>query len=69
MAHAHSRDTPPQPAPADAATAVDPVCGMTVSLVGAETFVYEGTTYAFCCAGCRSRFEAEPSRYLVVEAP
>jgi xanthine dehydrogenase accessory factor len=65
VAWRHSR-TPSEPPPAEA---VDPVCGMTVSLAGAETVVYEGMTYAFCCDSCRARFEAEPSRYLVVEAP
>jgi xanthine dehydrogenase accessory factor len=47
---------------------VDPVCGMTVSLASGETFVHEGTTYAFCCAGCRARFEADPERYVVIGA-
>jgi xanthine dehydrogenase accessory factor len=48
-----------------AAEAVDPVCGMTVSVAGApETAIHEGVMYFFCCAGCRQRFEAEPSRYL-----
>jgi xanthine dehydrogenase accessory factor len=56
------------PAAPPVAEAVDPVCGMTVSLTGAETVVHDGTTYAFCCAGCRSRFEAEPSRYAAVGA-
>ncbi len=47
------------------AEAVDPVCGMVVSVAGArETAMHEGVMYFFCCAGCRSRFEAEPSRYL-----
>jgi xanthine dehydrogenase accessory factor len=36
--------------------AVDPVCGMTVSLAGALTAEVDGVTYAFCCAGCRDRF-------------
>jgi xanthine dehydrogenase accessory factor len=65
VAWRHSR-IPSGPPPAEA---VDPVCGMTVSLAGAETVVYQGATYAFCCDGCRARFEAEPSRYLVFEAP
>ena len=34
MAHAHPRDTRPQPAPAEAATAVDPVCGMALEPKG-----------------------------------
>ena len=48
------------------AEAVDPVCGMTVSLASAVTTVHEGVTYAFCCPGCRSRFEADPARYATV---
>ena len=56
------------PAAPPAADAVDPVCGMTVSLVSAETVVHDGTTYAFCCAGCQARFEADPARYSVIGA-
>ncbi|MDX6398939.1 MAG: xanthine dehydrogenase accessory factor [Gaiellaceae bacterium] len=45
--------------------AIDPVCGMTVAVEAAgDAFVLEGVSYYFCCAGCRSRFEAEPARYL-----
>jgi len=62
VAWRHSR-TPSTPPPAEA---VDPVCGMTVSLASAETLVHNGTTYAFCCAGCRARFEADPARYAVI---
>ena len=43
----------------------DPVCGMTVN---AETTPdqasYQGQTYYFCCAGCRTKFIADPQRYL-----
>lgn len=47
------------------AEAVDPVCGMTVLVEGArETAVQEGVTFYFCHAGCRQRFEADPTRYL-----
>jgi xanthine dehydrogenase accessory factor len=56
------------PAAPPAAEAVDPVCGMTVSLASAETVVHDGTTYAFCCAGCRARFDADPARYSVIGA-
>jgi xanthine dehydrogenase accessory factor len=39
--------------------AIDPICGMTVSIAGArETLVRDGTTYYFCGPGCRRRFEA-----------
>jgi xanthine dehydrogenase accessory factor len=64
VAWRHAR-TPSAPPPAEA---VDPVCGMTVSLATAETIVHDGTTYAFCCAGCRARFEADPARYAEIGA-
>jgi xanthine dehydrogenase accessory factor len=64
VAWRHSR-APWAPPPEEAA---DLVCGMTVSLETAETVVYEGATYAFCCAGCRARFESEPTRYVAVDA-
>jgi xanthine dehydrogenase accessory factor len=64
VAWRHSRS----PVPATPAIAVDPVCGMEVAVAAAkETAVHEGRTYVFCGPGCRSRFEAEPSRYLGVE--
>jgi xanthine dehydrogenase accessory factor len=45
--------------------AVDPVCGMSVSVAGARhTAEVLGTTYYFCCAGCRATFLAEPARFL-----
>jgi xanthine dehydrogenase accessory factor len=45
--------------------AVDPVCGMEVAIGAAkETAVHDGQTYYFCSSGCRSRFEADPARYL-----
>jgi xanthine dehydrogenase accessory factor len=47
------------------AEAVDPVCGMTVSIAGArERASYDGVTYYFCNSGCRQRFEADPARHL-----
>jgi xanthine dehydrogenase accessory factor len=39
--------------------ATDPVCGMTVAVAGAEhTLEHAGTTYYFCSAHCRRKFEA-----------
>jgi xanthine dehydrogenase accessory factor len=64
VAWRHAR-TPSAPPPAEA---VDPVCGMAVSLTTAETLIHDGTTYAFCCAGCRARFEADPARYAAIGA-
>jgi xanthine dehydrogenase accessory factor len=46
--------------------AVDPVCGMEVAVSEAtETATHAGHAYYFCCAGCRTRFEADPARFLV----
>ena len=49
--------------PEAARQAVDPVCGMTVSVSGSPTTVFRGKAVYFCCEGCRSRFEAAPERY------
>lgn len=50
--------------------AIDPVCGMEVAVAAAkETAVHEERTFYFCAPGCRSRFEAEPGRYLPLKAP
>lgn len=54
-----------QPAQPAVVFATDPVCGMTVDpLTAREKAEYRGTTYWFCCAGCRASFEADPERYL-----
>ena len=44
----------------------DPVCGMVVEPEGAKhTFEHEGTTYLFCCGGCKAAFERDPGAFLV----
>jgi len=44
--------------------AIDPVCGMSVTVAGARhTAEVGGTRYYFCCAGCRTKFLADPARY------
>jgi YHS domain-containing protein len=49
--------------------AVDPVCGMTVTVAGARhTAEVSGATYYFCCVGCRTKFLAEPARYAAAAA-
>ncbi|MEZ5909342.1 MAG: heavy metal translocating P-type ATPase [Hyphomicrobiaceae bacterium] len=46
-------------------TRIDPVCGMTVRTdAGKPTFEHQGVTYFFCCQGCRTKFAADPQRYL-----
>ena len=42
----------------------DPVCGMAVDeKTAAATASYEGRTYHFCSAGCKTKFEQEPRKY------
>ncbi|PPQ14767.1 copper-translocating P-type ATPase [Bradyrhizobium sp. AC87j1] len=50
----------------DAASKVrDPVCGMTVDpTTSKHRFEYHGETFHFCSAGCRSKFAADPAKYL-----
>lgn len=51
--------------PEAASEAIDPVCGMTVSVASAAAHApYAGAEYHFCNPGCRDRFVAEPLRYL-----
>jgi xanthine dehydrogenase accessory factor len=39
--------------------AVDPICGMKVSVASAHYRTKrDGQTYYFCCAGCQAKFEA-----------
>jgi YHS domain-containing protein len=46
------------------ATAVDPVCQMTVDIATARhTAELDGVTYYFCCPHCRARFVKEPQVY------
>ncbi|MBX7112759.1 MAG: heavy metal translocating P-type ATPase [Myxococcaceae bacterium] len=44
----------------------DPVCGMTVDPLNPRggTAVVEGQTYFFCNAKCRTKFQADPAKYL-----
>jgi xanthine dehydrogenase accessory factor len=46
---------------------VDPVCGMSVDPADVRHIAdHESRTYAFCCAGCRTRFAKNPARYLAL---
>ena len=52
----------------------DPVCGMDVDPATAtHRSSYQGKPVFFCCAGCKTKFDGDPERYLggkvVVEAP
>jgi Cu+-exporting ATPase len=49
----------------DHAQAIDPVCGMTVDPAKSpHAFMHRGTDYHFCSGGCRTKFAADPARYL-----
>jgi Cu+-exporting ATPase len=46
----------------------DPVCGMTVDPHTAKHRAdYHGHTYYFCAAGCKTKFTADPQKYLSKE--
>jgi xanthine dehydrogenase accessory factor len=52
------------PAVATPATALDPVCGMTVAAVDASPHAdVDGARTWFCGEGCRTAFLADPARY------
>ncbi|MEZ2145612.1 heavy metal translocating P-type ATPase [Bradyrhizobium sp. DN5] len=59
-AHHHAHDH------GDAATKVlDPVCGMTVDpATSKHHLTHHGETFHFCSAGCRTKFAADPAKYL-----
>ena len=45
--------------------AVDPVCGMSVTIASArQKAELDGVTYYFCCANCRTKFLNHPQAYL-----
>lgn len=49
----------------DPGHAVDPICGMSVDTqAGKPSTVHDGQTFHFCCNGCKSKFEADPTAYL-----
>ncbi|WP_298245119.1 heavy metal translocating P-type ATPase [uncultured Bradyrhizobium sp.] len=53
----------------DTATKVkDPVCGMSVDpATSKHHFDHQGKTFHFCSAGCRTKFAADPAKYLAKE--
>jgi xanthine dehydrogenase accessory factor len=45
------------PAVSSPQKAIDPICGMSVTIAGARhTAEVQGVAYYFCCAGCRTKF-------------
>jgi P-type Cu+ transporter len=50
---------------ASAATARDPVCGMSVNPATAKhRLEHVGKTHYFCCSNCAEKFKADPQKYL-----
>ena len=64
----HRRSAKPEPPAEPIATqaeAIDPVCGMTVDVSGAEhRSEASGRVVYFCCRGCKTTFDQEPASYL-----
>jgi len=64
-ARATGAPSPTLDAPSAPATAIDPVCGMSVPSDGSKPHAeHAGLTYHFCCSGCRDRFVADPDQYV-----
>jgi Cu+-exporting ATPase len=62
--HDHDANTESQ------AVARDPVCGMKVDPAASKhRFDYRGETFHFCSAGCRTKFAADPTKYLDTTEP
>jgi len=55
--------TPGEPA-AEPPKMIDPVCGMKVSPTSAHFTEHAGRRFVFCCAGCRTKFLADPDKYV-----
>jgi Cu+-exporting ATPase len=64
-AHPHGHHTAPA-----VGTVKDPICGMTVDPQATpHRTTHAATEYFFCSSGCRTKFEADPARYLTAEKP
>jgi Cu+-exporting ATPase len=62
----HTQHKPGAAPDQNGSTAVDPVCGMTVTIATAgpdETEVWQGRPFYFCCSGCRDTFRSDPEKY------
>ena len=64
MAHDHSTCDHAAASPGDG-VAIDPVCGMSVTIDGANNVAeHEGATHYFCSGHCKTKFLADPQMYL-----
>src|SRR5689334_1811744 len=62
---------PPHPhAPGPDGKVIDPVCGMSVDPAATPHHAeHAGHAFHFCSAGCRTKFAADPAKYLGGSAP
>jgi len=61
--HAHQQHAADQ-------KAIDPVCGMSVDpATSKHRHEYDGETFHFCSDGCRTKFAADPAKYLEKKQP
>src|SRR4026209_46837 len=52
------------------ATAIDPVCGMTVDTeTAAGTSTFEGQEYYFCSTACKVEFDNNPAKFRREDVP
>lgn len=46
-------------------TAIDPVCGMSIEMEGAQNVAsHQDVTHHFCSSGCKDKFLSDPEMYL-----
>ncbi|MEN3975849.1 heavy metal translocating P-type ATPase [Emcibacter sp. SYSU 3D8] len=68
-AHTHS-DHGAHGAAAESRVVKDPVCGMNVDPATAKhSAIHKGEAFHFCSAGCKTRFEGDPEKYLSPAPP
>jgi P-type Cu+ transporter len=68
--HAHDHGSHAHHGSTDEPSELDPVCGMTVDpATSKHRFDHHGRTFHFCSAGCRTKFAADPAKYLEKKEP
>ena len=69
MEHQHAGHSHGKDAVASEENAIDPVCGMTVEIKTAKHIAqHMSHNYYFCGLGCKTKFIANPNKYLDVSA-
>jgi YHS domain-containing protein len=62
--HAHHHSHSSSVLKSTSSNVIDPVCGMTVKPESPHATDLDGVHYRFCSAKCKTKFDAEPARYL-----